>query len=144
MESRRHGSHNQDRRVPEELEVVKTRLQAREKELAKVEKTNIDILKAKQELKHRFEFEKQSLQENHEGDKRNWEKTRLVMLDKIEKVCIVKPSFVRCVCSADFAIVNSEAVIGNATSSLKLDFSLFFVYTGQLLLLIGKNAFVIV
>lgn len=84
LESKRLVEIGHDRNLTDELDVVKSRLAAREKDLALVKKSNTDFQKSTQEIQRKFEAEKQNIIKTHEGEKRNWEKTRQVMLDKID------------------------------------------------------------
>ena len=89
MESKSLGGISHDHRnLNEELDAVKTRLVAREKDIALIKKSNADFQKSTQEIQRKYEAEKQNIVNIHEGEKRNWEKTRQVMLDKIDMVSV--------------------------------------------------------
>ena len=88
------GGAGYDKNLTEELDVVKTKLLAREKGLAIFHKSNTDFQKTTQEIQKRYEIEKQNIIRNHEGEKRNWEKARQVMLEKIESVILYTVLFI--------------------------------------------------
>lgn len=62
-------------------------------ELAAVRKSNLEKQRSMLEMRHNIEVEKRRLLEEHSGEKRNWEKTKRVMLEKIEAVLFVKPLY---------------------------------------------------
>ena len=86
LESKHFTELGNDKKVIEELENVKVRLSTNEKKLAAVQKSNIEKQRSLMEMRRSFEKEKKKLIKDYKGEKRNWEKAKQVMVEKIEAV----------------------------------------------------------
>ncbi|XP_076802552.1 uncharacterized protein LOC143446684 isoform X2 [Clavelina lepadiformis] len=90
LEAQIRGDLKSDKHLADEIELLKSRLIDRERDLESYQKLNSEMQDQMRDQQQDFDKEKQNLMEKHEGERRNWTRARQVMLDKIESLTAQK------------------------------------------------------